>query len=186
VHCGGRRDASHVGCAPGDGGTVDPGAEGLLWHAERPGQSNRLDRRNSEMVDYQHKLPVPVDKVTEALRTGDVSVTGVAYHAERHVYVPRPPPARPEDERSPQAFYRAVADGTPFFGLEQTEFVGNKWYVGFFRVGLDGPALCVYFDSTDAGLLIGPSESAPYYDVVLGIEAQDIFDALPKTDAPST
>ena len=137
------------------------------------------------MVGYQHKRPVPVEKVIEALRNGDVAATGVAYRAERHVYVPVPPPARPEDERSPQAFYLAVDEGTPFFGLERTEFLGKKWYVGFFRVGLDGPALCVYFDSTGAGLLIEPSESAPYYDVVLGAEAQAIFDALPKIDAPS-
>jgi hypothetical protein len=137
------------------------------------------------MVDYQHRRPVPVEKVIEALREGDVSATGVAYRAERHVFVPFPAPARPEDERSPQAFYRAVDEGTPFFGLERTEFLGRKWFVGFFRVGLDGPALCVYFDSTDAGLLINPSESAPYYDVVLGADAQAIFDALPKIDAPS-
>ena len=57
--------------------------------------------------------------------------------------------------------------------------------MGFFRVGLEGPTLCVYFDSTDAGLLIKPSESAPYYDVVLGADAQAIFDSLPKIDAPS-
>ena len=137
------------------------------------------------MVDYQHKLLVPVENVIEALRNGDVSATGVSYRAERHMYVPLPPPARPEDERSPQAFYLAVEEGTPFFGLERTELLGKKWYVGFFRVGLDGPALCVYFDSTDAGLLIMPSESAPYYDVVLGADAQAIFDALPKLDAPS-
>ena len=137
------------------------------------------------MVDYQHKRPVPVEKVIEALRSGDVAATGVAYRAERHAYVPLPLPARPEDERSPQAFYRAVTEGTPFCGLEWTEFLGKKWYVGFFRVGLDGPALCVYFDSTGAGLLIKPSESAPYYDVVLGADAQAIFDALPKIDAPS-
>ena len=135
------------------------------------------------MVDYQHKLLVPVEKVVEALRSGDVSATGVAYRAERHVYVPLPPPTRPEDERSSQRFYRAVDEGTPFFGLERTEFLGKKWYVGFFRVGLDGAALCVYFDSTDAGLLIKPSESASYYDVVLGADAQAIFDALPKIDA---
>lgn len=137
------------------------------------------------MVDYQHKRPVPVEKVIEALRNGDVAATGVAYRAERRAYVPLPPPARPEDERSPQAFYRAVDEGTPFCGLERTEFLGKKWYVGFFRVGLDGPALCVYFDSTGAGLLIRPSESASYYDVVLGADAQAIFDALPKIDAPS-
>jgi hypothetical protein len=77
-----------------------------------------------------------------------------------------------------------VDEGTPFFGLERTEF-GKKWYVGFFRVGLDGPAVCVYFDPTDAGPLIKPSESAPYYDVVLVADAQAIFDALPKIDAPS-
>jgi hypothetical protein len=137
------------------------------------------------MVDYQHKRPVPVEKVIEALRNGDVSATGVAYRAERHVYVPSGPPARPEDERSPHAFYLAVDEGTPFFGLERTEFLGKKWYVGFFRVGLDGPALCVYFDPTEAGLLIKPSESAAYYDVVLSADAQAIFDALPKIDAPS-
>jgi hypothetical protein len=136
------------------------------------------------MVDYQHRRPVPVEEVIEALRRGDVLATGVEYRAERHVYVPLPPPARPEDERSPQAFYLAVEEGTPFVGLERTEFLGKKWYVGHFRVGLDGPALCVYFDSTDAGLLIMPSESAPYYDVVLGADAQAIFDALPKIDAP--
>jgi hypothetical protein len=78
-----------------------------------------------------------------------------------------------------------VDEGTPFFGLERTEFLGKKWYVGFFRVGLDGPALCVYFDPTEAGLLIKPSESAAYYDVVLSADAQAIFDALPKIDAPS-
>ena len=137
------------------------------------------------MVDYQHKRPVSVEKVIEALRNGGVAATGVAYRAERRAYVPLPPPARPEDERSPQAFYLAVEEGTPFFGLERTEFLGKKWYVGRFRVGLDGPALCVYFDSTDAGLFIMPSESAPYYDVVLGADAQAIFDALPKIDAPS-
>ena len=75
-------------------------------------------------------------------------------------------------------------EGTPFFGLERTEFLAKKWYVGFFRVGLDGPALCVYFESTDAGLFIMPSESAAYCDVVLGVDAQAIFDALPKIDAP--
>ncbi len=137
------------------------------------------------MVDYQHKRPVPVEKVIEALRNGDVAATGVAYRAGRHAYVPLPPAARPEDERSPQAFYLAVGEGTPFCGLERTEFLGKKWYVGFFRVGLDGPALCVYFDSTSAGLLIEPSESAPYYDVVLGADAQAMFDSLPKIDAPS-
>lgn len=99
--------------------------------------------------------------------------------------MPLPAPTRPEDERSPQAFYLAVEEGTPFYGLERAEFLGNKWYVGFFRVGLDGPALCIYFDTTDAGLLIKPSESAPYYDVVLGTNARAIFDALPKIDAPS-
>jgi hypothetical protein len=136
------------------------------------------------MVGYQHRLSVPVEEVIEGLRHGDVLATGVEHHAERHVYVPVPPLARPEDERAPQAFYLAVDEGTPFFGLERTEFLGRKWYVGFFRVGLDGPALCVYFGQTDAGLLIAPSESAPYYDVVLGAEAQAIFDALPKIDAP--
>jgi hypothetical protein len=123
--------------------------------------------------------------VIEALRNGDVSATAIAYRAERHMYMPLPPPARPEDERSPRAFYLAVDEGTPFFGLERTEFLAKKWYVGFFRVGLDGPALCVYFEETDAGLLIKPSESAAYYDVVLGVDAQAIFDALPKIDAPS-
>jgi hypothetical protein len=125
--------------------------------------------------------------VIEALRNGDVSATGVAYRAERHVYVSVTPPARPEDELSPQAFYLAVNEGTLFYGLERKEFLGKKWHVGFFRIGLDGPALCIYFDSTDAGLLIKPSESGtPYYDVVLGADAQAIFDALPKIDAPTT
>jgi hypothetical protein len=138
------------------------------------------------MVDYQHKRPVPVEKVIEALREGDVSATGVAFRAERQCTCrSRPPPARPEDERSPRAFYEAVDEGTPFFGLERAEFLGKRWCVGFFRVGLDGPALCVYFDLTDAGLLMKPSESAPHYDVVLGADAQAIFDALPKIDAPS-
>lgn len=137
------------------------------------------------MVVYQHKCPVAVEKVIEALRNREVSATGVAYRAERQVYVPSAPPARPEDEQSPRTFYLGVDEGTPFFGLERTEFVGKEWYVGFFRVGLDGPALCVYFDSTDAGLRIKPSESAPYYDVVLGPSAQGIYDALPKIDASS-
>jgi hypothetical protein len=137
------------------------------------------------MVDYQHRRPVPVENVIEALQEGHVSATGVAYRAQRHVFVPLPSPARPEDERSPQAFYLAVDEGTPFFGLERTEFLGKKWYMGFFRVGVDGPALCVYFDLTDAGLLIKPSESAAHYDVVLGADAQAIFDALPRIDAPS-
>ena len=136
------------------------------------------------MVGSQHRLPVPAAEVIEAFRNGDIVATGVEHHAERRMYVPVPPSARPEDERAPQAFYLAVNEGTPFFGLERTEFLGKKWYVGFFRVGLDGSALCVYFDRTDAGLFIAPTESAPHYDVVLGAVAQAIFDAIPKIDAP--
>jgi hypothetical protein len=138
----------------------------------------------TDMAGYQHKRPVRVEKVIEALRQ-DVLTTGVAYRAGRHAYMPSPLPAGPENERTPHAFYLAVEKGTPFFGLEWKELLGKKWYVGFFRVGLDGPALCVYFDETDAGLLIKSSESAAYFDVVQGANAQAIFDALPKSDVPS-
>lgn len=124
-------------------------------------------------VGYQRRHRVPLEMVIEGLRDGGVSATGVACCAERHDYVPAP-----EDDRAPRAFYLAVDEGTPFFGLERPEFVGNKWYVGYFRVGLDGPALCVYFDLTDAGLDIQPSETAACFDVVLGSDAQASFDAM--------